>query len=39
VSPEPEARLAAETAYAEGPPKSVGLLLWRRFLRDRKSVV
>ncbi len=39
MSPEPEARLAAETAYAEGPPESVGLLLWRRFLRHRLAVV
>jgi peptide/nickel transport system permease protein len=39
VSPEPQARLAAEAAYAEGPPESVGLLLWRRFLRHRLAVV
>ncbi|MFQ5351359.1 MAG: ABC transporter permease, partial [Thermoanaerobaculia bacterium] len=39
MSPEPEAHLAAEAAYAERPPESVGLLLWRRFLRHRLAVV
>ncbi len=39
MSPEPEARLAAETDYTEGPPESVGLLLWRRFLRHRLAVI
>ena len=30
--PEQPAQLAAEAAYAAGPPRSVGALLWRRFL-------
>ena len=39
MNPEPEARLAAEATYAEGPPETVGLLLWRRFLRHRLALV
>jgi peptide/nickel transport system permease protein len=31
-------RLAAEAAYAEGPPRSVGALLWRRFLEHRLAL-
>jgi len=31
-------QLAAEAAYAQGPPQSVRLLLWRRFLRHRLAV-
>jgi len=31
-------RLAAEAAYAEGPPRSVGAILWRRFLEHRLAL-
>jgi peptide/nickel transport system permease protein len=34
----PELRLAAEAGYAEGPPQSVGRLLWRRFLSHRLAL-
>ncbi|MFQ6016930.1 MAG: ABC transporter permease [Kiloniellaceae bacterium] len=30
--------LAAEAAYAAGPPRSVGAILWRRFLRHRVAL-
>jgi len=38
MTAEPTLRLAAEAAYAEGPPQSVGRLLWRRFLGHRLAV-
>ena len=31
-------QLAAEAAYAQGPPQSVRVLLWRRFLRHRLAL-
>jgi peptide/nickel transport system permease protein len=31
-------QLAAEAAYAAGPPQSVGRILWRRFLRHRLAL-
>ncbi|MDX1576679.1 MAG: ABC transporter permease, partial [Kiloniellales bacterium] len=34
----PDTQLAAEAAYAQGPPQSVGRLLWRRFLRHRLAL-
>ncbi len=34
----PDMQLAAEAAYAQGPPQSVGRLLWRRFLRHRLAL-
>ena len=37
-APDRGAPLAAEAAYAQGPPQSVGRLLWRRFLRHRLAV-
>jgi peptide/nickel transport system permease protein len=38
MSSEPDLQLAAEAAYAQGPPQSVRLLLWRRFLRHRLAL-
>ncbi|HEX9768141.1 MAG TPA: ABC transporter permease [Kiloniellales bacterium] len=38
MSAGPEIRLAAEAAYAQGPPLSVRALLWRRFLRHRLAL-
>ncbi len=38
MSSEPDPQLAAEAAYASGPPQSVRLLLWRRFLRHRLAL-
>jgi len=38
MTAEPNLRLAAEAAYAEGPPQSVGRLLWRRFLGHRLAL-
>ena len=38
MSAEPDLQLAAEAAYAQGPPQSVRLLLWRRFLRHRLAL-
>ena len=38
MSAEPEMRLAAEAAYAQGPSQSVRRLLWRRFLRHRLAL-
>ncbi len=38
MSSEPDMQLAAEAAYAQGPPQSVRLLLWRRFLRHRLAL-
>ncbi len=38
MSSEPDQQLAAEAAYAQGPPQSVRLLLWRRFLRHRLAL-
>ena len=38
MSSEPDPQLAAEAAYAQGPPQSVRLLLWRRFLRHRLAL-
>ncbi len=38
MSSEPDLQLAAEAAYASGPPQSVRLLLWRRFLRHRLAL-
>ncbi|MDX1424941.1 MAG: ABC transporter permease [Kiloniellales bacterium] len=34
----PHGQLAAEAAYAAGPPQSVGRILWRRFLRHRLAL-
>ncbi len=34
----PDMQLAAEAAYAQGPPQSVSKILWRRFLRHRLAV-
>ena len=34
----PDTQLAAEAAYALGPPQSVRVLLWRRFLRHRLAL-
>jgi peptide/nickel transport system permease protein len=38
MSSEPDPQLAAEAAYAQGPPQSVRRLLWRRFLRHRLAL-
>jgi len=38
MSSEPDLQLAAEAAYAQGPPQSVRVLLWRRFLRHRLAL-
>jgi peptide/nickel transport system permease protein len=38
MSSEPDLQLAAEAAYAQGPPQSVRRLLWRRFLRHRLAL-
>jgi len=38
MSTEPDMQLAAEAAYAQGPPQSVRALLWRRFLRHRLAL-
>ena len=38
MSHEPEFRLAAEAAYAAGPPLSVRAILWRRLLGHRLAV-
>jgi peptide/nickel transport system permease protein len=38
MSSEPDMELAAEAAYAQGPPQSVRVLLWRRFLRHRLAL-
>ncbi len=38
MSSEPDLQLAADAAYAQGPPQSVRLLLWRRFLRHRLAL-
>jgi peptide/nickel transport system permease protein len=38
MSVEPDLQLAAEAAYAQGPPQSVRRLLWRRFLRHRLAL-
>jgi peptide/nickel transport system permease protein len=38
MTAEPDLSLAAEAAYAAGPPQSVGRLLWRRFLGHRLAL-
>jgi len=38
MSAGPDMPLAAEAAYAQGPPLSVRALLWRRFLRHRLAL-
>ncbi|MDH3472517.1 MAG: ABC transporter permease [Rhodospirillales bacterium] len=38
MSQAPKYELAAEAAYAQGPPQSVGRVLWRRFLKHRLAL-
>ncbi len=38
MSAEDKFQLAAEAAYAAGPPRSLGAILWRRFLRHRLAL-
>ena len=38
MSGEDRFQLAAEAAYAAGPPRSLGAILWRRFLRHRLAL-
>ncbi len=38
MSADDKFQLAAEAAYAAGPPRSVGAILWRRFLRHRLAL-
>ena len=38
MSIESDSQLAAEAAYASGPPQSVRMLLWRRFLRHHLAL-
>jgi peptide/nickel transport system permease protein len=38
VSGEDKFQLAAEAAYAAGPPRSLGAILWRRFLKHRLAL-
>jgi len=38
MTADPNMQLAAEAAYASGPPQSVRVLLWRRFLRHRLAL-
>ena len=38
MSGEDKFQLAAEAAYAAGPPRSLGAILWRRFLKHRLAL-